>query len=665
MLSRKLCAQLGAASLLISLVAASPATAANYVDQGSAACSDSRSAADASSTSTAWCSLGRAAAAAPAGGEVLVRAGTYPSTTLSSARSGYVTFRPYASDAVTVGGLSFSGATHVRFKGFRVNGGLTVSGSSHHVEMIGGWLRGVSLQAGADSVLLEGNALTNPNGTGINFSSDLSRPAVSNVTIRGNKIDGIAVDAIQAKHFKNLTVEGNEFANVRRPAGSTAHPDVLQTVFGGENLVFRDNYVHDYDAQGFFIADGTVTGVVVENNLFEGHEGPMSPVRIADGVNVRFVNNTVRGLTRFSGGSRNVTIKNNLIQTLQKDASAGLTVAYDDYNLIESGPRSGAHNLAGAPKFVNSAAGNFDLAAGSPGVDAGTSSAAPATDRLGRGRVDDPGAPNNGVGYHDLGAHERNGTGGGTPAPAPDPVPAPDPDPAPTPAPAPTGDLKVSRLPDRSSSTGLAGETHSGKIYVFATASVGVSQASFWIDDPQRTGAPKSVENLAPWDLFGGTDIAASPLDTTTLADGSHTVTALLTSPGGSTVVSETFTVANQVVTGPPPPAPVSPYNLKLSTSTSRFPAVELGGATVRGNAYVFVPSVAGVRQVRFHVDEQPDTTPFMTEKSSPWDLAGGSAGKAKAYDTRVLANGLHTITALVQTSAGTKTVTATFKVAN
>ena len=46
MLSRKLCAQLGAASLLITLVAASPAMAANYVDQGSAACSDSRSAAD-------------------------------------------------------------------------------------------------------------------------------------------------------------------------------------------------------------------------------------------------------------------------------------------------------------------------------------------------------------------------------------------------------------------------------------------------------------------------------------------------------------------------------------------------------------------------------------------------------------------------------------------
>ena len=655
----KLCARFGVLASLVTLVGASPAMAANYVDRGSAACSDSRSAAEASSASTPWCSLGRAAAASPAGGEVLVRGGTYPSTTLSSARSGFVTFRPYGSETVTIAGLGFSGATHVRFRGVGVNGGLTVSGSSHHVEMIDGSLRAVSLQAGADGVLLEGNSLTNPNGTGINFSSDSSRPAISNVTIRGNRIDGIAVDAIQAKNFRNLTVEGNEFANVRRPAGSTAHPDVLQTVFGGENLVFRNNYVHDYDAQGFFIADGKVTGVVVENNLLEGHEGPMSPVRIADAVDVRFVNNTVRGLTRFSGGSRNVTIMNNLIQTLQRDTSGGLTVAYQDYNLIQSGPRSGAHDLGGTPNFVNSSAGDFDLAAGSPGIDAGTGSGAPASDRLGRGRVDDPSVPNNGAGYYDLGAHERGGTVGGSPDPAP---PDPDPEPQPNPEPAPAGDLMVSRLADRSSPTGLAGETHSGRVYVFATTSSGVSKVSFWIDDPQRTGPAKSVENLAPWDLFGGADTAANPLDTTTLADGQHTVTALLTSTWGSTVVSETFTVRNAVATTPPPP---SPYNLKVSTSANRSMAVELGGGTVKGNAYVFVPTVAGIRQVRFHVDEQPDTTPFTTEMSAPWDLAGGTAGAAKAYDTRRLANGQHSITAVVQTSSDTKTVTATFNVAN
>jgi parallel beta helix pectate lyase-like protein len=659
---RKLGAQLGVLSSLVTLVAASPAMAANFVDRDSAACSDSRSAAEASSASTPWCSLARAAAAAPAGGEVLVREGTFPSATLSSPRSGFVTFRPYGSETVTVGGLSFSGATHVRFVGMRLTGGLTVSGSSHHVDMIGGALRAVSLQAGADSVLLEGNTLTNPSGTGINFSSDSSRPAISNVTIRGNRIDGIAVDAIQAKNFRNLTVAGNEFANVRRPSGSTAHPDVLQTVFGGENLIFRDNYVHDYDAQGFFIADGAVKGVVVENNLIEDSEGPMSPVRIADAIDVSFVNNTVRGLTRFSGGSRNVTIKNNLIQTLQRDASNGLTVAYQNHNLVESGPRTGPNDIGGTPRFVNPSEGNFDLAAGSPGIDAGTSSGAPATDRLGRGRFDDPSAPNGGS-YHDLGAHERNGTAGGTPTPTPDPEPQPDPEPEPTPA--PTGDLKVSRLADRSSSTGLAGETHFGTVYVFATTSTGVSQVSFWIDDPQRSGPPKTVENLAPWDLFGGGNTAANPLDTTTLPDGQHTITALLTSAGGSAVVSETFTVENETAPPPPPPVPASPYDLKVSTSANRSGAIELGGATVRGNAYVFVPSVAGIRQVRFHVDEQPDTTPYITEKSAPWDLAGGTAGAAKAYDTRRLANGRHTITGVVQTSSGTETVTATFNVAN
>jgi hypothetical protein len=67
-------------------------------------------------------------------------------------------------------------------------------------------------------------------------------------------------------------------------------------------------------------------------------------------------------------------------------------------------------NLNADPLFVDRAAGNYELAANSPGIDAGRAIEAPATDFLGRPRYDDLGMPNRGVGfpsYVDIGAYER------------------------------------------------------------------------------------------------------------------------------------------------------------------------------------------------------------------------------------------------------------------
>jgi hypothetical protein len=48
--------------------------------------------------------------------------------------------------------------------------------------------------------------------------------------------------------------------------------DALQTVYGGQGLVFRSNYVHD-DAPSILFGDGTTSGVVIENNLLVRNEG--------------------------------------------------------------------------------------------------------------------------------------------------------------------------------------------------------------------------------------------------------------------------------------------------------------------------------------------------------------------------------------------------------
>jgi hypothetical protein len=75
------------------------------------------------------------------------------------------------------------------------------------------------------------------------------------------------------------------------------------------------------------------------------------------------------------------------------------------------------------PRFVDAANRDYRLAAGSPGIDAGTSEGTPPLDAAGHARVDDPAVRDTGGGdapYYDIGAYERVGdepAGSATPTP--------------------------------------------------------------------------------------------------------------------------------------------------------------------------------------------------------------------------------------------------------
>jgi hypothetical protein len=117
-------------------------------------------------------------------------------------------------------------------------------------------------------------------------------------------------------------------------------------------------------------------------------------------------------------------------------------------------------------------------------------------------------------------------------------------------APSPPSDsayeLVVSSSPDRSDAVALAEETVSGDVYVFVAPEEGLTAARFWLDDPDRSGAPVQTEGSPPWDFAGGDAQQADPFDTNTVADGSHTITAELDLEGGGVeVVSAAFAVAN------------------------------------------------------------------------------------------------------------------------
>jgi hypothetical protein len=176
--------------------------------------------------------------------------------TFSAKKTGQVTVQAQHPGKVTLGGVVVSGS-YLTFAGFVWKGS------------------DIQLQPPANHIVIENNSFT---GGGFAVDMASSDAYISDVTIRGNRMVGpFGEDALRVNRYHDgdgdgvgLLVEGNEFTNVVQQGGSSApHADLLQSVWGGDHIVFRRNYAHDNRAENFFIKDqpGTVDGVDFENNL--------------------------------------------------------------------------------------------------------------------------------------------------------------------------------------------------------------------------------------------------------------------------------------------------------------------------------------------------------------------------------------------------------------
>ena len=107
---------------------------------------------------------------------------------------------------------------------------------------------------------------------------------VNDVAIVGNKFVGpFGEDAIRLNRYHDADGDGvgalvadNEFTNIRENGN---HSDCLQTVWVGDHLVYRGNYLHDNRCQGFFVKDQRfpVKGILVEDNLIVRNDAPCAP----------------------------------------------------------------------------------------------------------------------------------------------------------------------------------------------------------------------------------------------------------------------------------------------------------------------------------------------------------------------------------------------------
>lgn len=230
-----------------------------------------------------------------------------------------------------------------------------------------------------------------------------------------------------------------------------------------------------------------------------------------------------------------------------------------------------------------------------------------------------------------------------------------------------TYNLQFSTSSSRTAPVPLDGVTVAGTIFAFTAPDAGASVVAFYLDDQSMSASPRRTEGTAPFDFAGGTLSVANAFDTRTISDGVHTITAKVTTSGGTEVTTAAFTVSNAAPPPPPPPPPPSGYALHVSASSDRSAPADLAGATRSGNVYVFTAPATETVQVRFYLDDPAMSgAPRRTENTGPWDFAGGTAAAAIAFDTRTIANGGHSITAAIDTTTGrTSVVTSSFTVDN
>jgi Right handed beta helix region len=161
---------------------------------------------------------------------------------------------------------------------------------------------------------------------------------VNDVSIIGNKFVGpFGEDAIRLNRYHDANgdgigalIEGNEITGVRENGN---HSDCLQTVWVGDHLVFRKNYLHDNRCQGFFVKDqaSPVHGIRVEDNLILRDSEPCAPRAQGCGqpsivqifgpyTGLKFIRNTVwDGLDQVSfqeGNSPDSVIARNVISRI-------------------------------------------------------------------------------------------------------------------------------------------------------------------------------------------------------------------------------------------------------------------------------------------------------------------------------------------------------------
>jgi len=206
----------------------------------------------------------KAVAGASPGDVVCLRDGEYGEVSLRGDKSSPgVTLRAAHPGQATLAGADLDGS-FLALARFAIAGQVTIEPGSRKVSVLNNRISGgyFGVEAGP--------------------TTDVN---ISDTTIRGNKFVGpFGEDAIRLNRYHDsgdrdpygVLIDENEITNVRENGN---HSDCLQSVWGGDGLYFRKNYLHDNRCQGFFVNDQPepVRRIVIANNLMLRNAAPCAP----------------------------------------------------------------------------------------------------------------------------------------------------------------------------------------------------------------------------------------------------------------------------------------------------------------------------------------------------------------------------------------------------
>src|SRR5215213_2697587 len=257
--------------------------------------------------------------AAP-GSTICLADGSYGLLSLEAEKEGAdVTVRAANPGRATIAGADLSGA-RLALARFDVAGAITIEPGSRKISVLHNRIHGgyFGVEAGP--------------------TTDVD---IADTTIRGNRFVGpFGEDAIRLNRYHDsgdrdpygVLIEGNEITGVRENGN---HSDCLQSVWGGDGLYFRRNYVHDNRCQGFFVNDQPepVADVVLAQNLMLRNNAPCDPPGSGCGPPL---------IVQIFGPTRGLRLSGNTVWTPEDDSPVALRegpfgrVAFRD-NLIFRG----------------------------------------------------------------------------------------------------------------------------------------------------------------------------------------------------------------------------------------------------------------------------------------------------------------------------------------
>lgn len=312
-----------------------------------------------------------AVSSATAGDTVCLADGTYGRITLNATPSSPgVTLTAQHSGAASVGGIDLYGSR------------LTVS----NLELT----NSIDIKTGAVGMKVEHNLIVGSRtGYGVVACPATPPNHCDDLSITGNKFDGsFDEDAIRANVYHDgdsdgtgLLIADNEFAGNEEWGG---HNDVFQTVWVGDHLVFRGNYLHDFGGQGILVKDQAtaIDGLVVSDNLIVRQGLPcdpdslcpswqLSPFQIFGPIsNGTISHNTIwptdTGQVKAGGASllrdpgwSSVTVSDNVIDNGGSDVPSGLSGSNNTYCTDNGWAGWPSATTDCSPAFLDQAHGDY------------------------------------------------------------------------------------------------------------------------------------------------------------------------------------------------------------------------------------------------------------------------------------------------------------------